>query len=79
MEPKLAAGLRKWKVTEFIVEQGVQTEDLVRSSALQIDAGFKIEFFDQVDDVEEPPAALISDGGPCDADGKVGFASACAT
>jgi len=42
-------------------------------------AGLGVQFIHQVDDREEPSTTAISDTGPGDADGEMGFAGASGT
>ena len=55
-------------------DQEVEAGDPVGGTALPLGAGFSVKFIDQIGDVEEPPAAAVSDAGSGDADGEVGFA-----
>jgi len=43
-------------------------------SPLAFCAGFGVQFIDQVDNIEEPSAATVSNAGPGDADSEMGFA-----
>ena len=78
VEQQLAAGLGEGQIAELVQDQEVEAGDQVGGPALALGAGFGIELVHQVDHVEEPAPAPCPDTGPGDADGKMGFAGACA-
>ena len=74
VEQQLAAGLGEREITQLIEDQEVQAGDQVGSASLPFCAGLGIELVHEVDDVEEPAPAAISDTGPGDTDGEMGLA-----
>jgi hypothetical protein len=75
VEQELAAGLGEREIAELVEDQEVEAGDQVRGPALSFGAGFGVELVHQVDDVEEPAPAAVSDTGTCDADREMGLAS----
>lgn len=78
VEQELSASLGEGQIAELVQDQEVEAGDQVGGPALALGAGFGIELVHQVDHVEEPAPAPSPDTGPGDADGKMGFAGACA-
>jgi hypothetical protein len=76
MEQELTAGLGERKIAEFVQDQEVQAGDQVRGAALPFGPGFRVELIDQIDDVEEPAPAAVSDAGARDADREMGLSCA---
>lgn len=73
---QLSAGLREGEIAEFVEHDEVEPAEQVGGASLAGAAGLGVELVDQVDDVEEPSAGAVSDAGPDDADGQVGFSRA---
>jgi len=78
VEQELAAGLGEGEIAEFVQDQEVEAGDQVRGPALSFCPRFGVELVHQVDDVEEPAPAAVSDTGPGDADREMGLSCACA-
>lgn len=75
VEQELTASLGEGEIAEFVQDQEVEAGDQVRGPALSFGAGFGVELVHQVDDVEEPAPAAVSDTGTRDADREMGLAS----
>ena len=74
----MSADLGKRQIAQFIEDQEVEAGDEIGGSSLAFCAGLGIQFVHQVDHIEEPTPAALPDAGSSDADGKMGFAGACA-
>ena len=75
----MSDGLGKRQIAQFIEDQEVEAGDEIGGSSLAFCAGLGIQFVHQVDHIEEPTPAALPDAGSSDADGKMGFAGACAS
>ena len=75
VEQELSAGLGERKIAKFVEDQEVEAGDQVRGPALSFGPGFGVELVHEVDDVEEPAPAAVSDTGARDADREMGLAS----
>ena len=75
VEQELTAGLGEREIAKLVQDQEVEAGDQVRGAALPFSAGFCVELVDEVDDVEEPAPAAVSDTGARDADREMGLAS----
>ena len=76
VEEQLPAGLSEGQVAEFVEDDEVASDELVCGTALASGTEFGLEVVDQVDDVVAPAACALSDAGPRDGDGEMGFAGA---
>ena len=79
VEQELSAGLGEGQVAELVEDQEVEAGDEIGGSSLAFCAGFCVQLVHQVDHIEEPTPAAFPDACPGDADGKMGFAGACAS
>ena len=76
MEELLPAGLGEGQIAEFVEDDEVASNELVRGAALASGTEFGLEVVDQVDDVVEAAACGLADAGAGDGDGEMGLAGA---
>lgn len=74
VEQELATGLGEREVAKLVQDQEVEAGDQIGGSTLALGARFGVELVDEIDDIEEPPAAAVSDAGARDADREMGLA-----
>jgi hypothetical protein len=76
MEQKLAAGLSKGQISEFVQNDEVHPGQMLGEPPLPSVAGLDLEPVDEVDHVVEAPTSTGSDAAPGDCDGQMGLAGA---
>src|SRR5581483_11154664 len=77
MEQKLAAGLGKGQISEFVQHDEVHPGQMLGKPALTSVAGLALEAVDEVDHVVEAATGTGSDAAPGDCDGQMSFAGTC--
>ena len=76
LDGQLATGLGEGQVAEFVEDDEVASDELVRGTALASGAEFGLEVVDQVDDVVAAATGALSDTGAGDGDGEMGLSGA---
>jgi len=76
MEEKLATGLGKGQISEFVQDDEVHPGQMLSKPALTSVAGLNLEAVDEVDDIIEAAAGTGSAAGSRDGDGQMGLAGA---
>ena len=76
VEQQLATGLGEGQVAEFVEDDEVASDELVRGTVLASGAEFGLEVVDQVDDVVAAATGALSDTGAGDGDGEMGLSGA---
>ena len=76
MEEKLATGLGKGQISEFVQDDEVHPGQMLSKPALTSVAGLNLEAVDEVDDIIEAATGTGSDAGSRDGDGQMGLAGA---
>jgi hypothetical protein len=74
VEEKLATGLGKGQIAEFIQHDEVHPGQMLGEPSLPSVAGLGLEAIDEIDHVEEAAAGTRSDAASGDGNGQVGFA-----
>src|SRR5438874_2514510 len=76
MEQKLAAGLGKGQISEFVQNDEVHPGQMLGETSLPSVAGLDLEAIDEVDHVVKAPTGAGSDAASGDCDGQMGLAGA---
>src|SRR5262249_42479816 len=76
MEEKLAAGLSKGQIAEFIEDDKVHSREMIGEITLAPVAGLGLEPVDEIDDIVEAAAGAGADAASGNGDGQMGLAGA---